>query len=64
MAKKRLTREMMKEAARLFGREGGQKRKASLSPERRSEIASAAAKAGWRKRLQDKPATTKRKAKG
>jgi hypothetical protein len=59
MAKKRLTRDMMRQAARLFGREGGKKRKERLSPERRSAIASKAAKAGWEKR-KGQPARKKR----
>jgi hypothetical protein len=45
----RLTRDMMREAARIFGREGGKKRKAKLSPEERKAIASRAARARWAK---------------
>jgi hypothetical protein len=46
---KGLTRAAMREAARIFGREGGKKRKANLSPEERKAIASRAARARWAK---------------
>jgi general stress protein YciG len=46
---RRLTRELLKEAARVFGREGGKARAKQLSPERRSEIARKAVQARWDK---------------
>jgi general stress protein YciG len=46
---RRLSRETLKEAARIFGREGGKARAKNLSPEKRSEIARHAVEARWAK---------------
>ena len=40
-------REAMREAGRIFGREGGKARAKKLSPEQRSEIARRAVQARW-----------------
>lgn len=52
---RRLTRDVLKEAARVFGREGGKARAKQLSPERRSEIARKAVQARWQKANKKKP---------
>ncbi len=49
MGRRRLPKEVMKEAARLFGREGGKARAKKLSPEQRSDIALRAVQARWAK---------------
>lgn len=41
-------RDDLKSAAAQFGREGGKKRVANMTPERQAEIAKAAAKARWK----------------
>jgi hypothetical protein len=41
------TRESLSSAAAEMGRKGGQRRAASMSPERRSEVAKAAAAKRW-----------------
>ena len=46
---RRLTREELKDAARVFGREGGKARAKNLSPEERSAIARKAGQARWQK---------------
>jgi hypothetical protein len=46
---RRLTREVLKEAARVFGREGGRARAKKLSPEKRSAIARKAVQVRWQK---------------
>jgi hypothetical protein len=52
---KRLTAEAMREAARYFGRQGGQKRARKLTAEERRAIARKAAHARWAKTKGTRP---------
>jgi len=45
----RLSKEIMKEAARIFGREGGKARAKKLTQEQRKEIARRAVQTRWAK---------------
>lgn len=47
------TRETLSSAAAEMGRKGGQKRAANMTPERRAEIAKAAAAKRWEKTRQE-----------